>query len=383
MIKLVFFHSKLNLPPLGGGDVHTHEILSCLKKLGFKIYLFLLETEKRPILTRDNWGYEEVRLLKEHENKQKVFEALNQYIEKVDPQVIWVNYPSWGHLLDFSRHKRRLKILYNHHFESIRQQMASIYYNLWNSNVPKSLDSVHPKLYDLNLYKSYSFEAQSWEYEMYDQYDMVYAIEDLGAALIKEKCRKTKVYSFPVTLSPKDCEMEYQKVALYTMSPYSFHFQGYYFFIKCVLPLILKKEPFFRVRLTGIGSEYFLPSPHVICKRYVLNLKEEYQKARLLLCPSFSGTGQQVKIVEAMHYGLPVVSMENSYQFNPINSGKTGFIAKNAQEFANAVLALYQDRSFAKEIGQRAKQIIRQKYSHDLLVRQLNKIKMHLKKKVG
>lgn len=383
MTKLVFFHSKLNNPPLGGGDVHTHEILQCLKQLGFKIYLFLLETQKRPIILRDSWDYEEVHILTEHENKDKIYRCLNEYIEQVNPEAIWVNYPSWGHLLDFYRHRHRLKILYNHHFESVRIEQAKIYTALWNQHVPQALETVHPSLYDLNLFKDKDVQAKEWEYDIYDRYDIVFAIQDRGAKLIQKRCKKTNVYSFPVTLSFKNLSMEYQKLALYTMSPYSFHFQGYYFFVKRVLPLIVEKEPFFRVRLTGIGSEYFLPSKHVICRRYVQNLEEEYQKARLLICPSFSGTGQQVKIVEAMHYGLPVVSMYNPNQFNPIKHKKTGYIAKSAEEFARYVLTLYQDQKFASDMGHLAQRDMRENYPHDLLLKELEKIKLHLKQKLN
>lgn len=381
-MRLVFFHPTLNRPTFSGGDVHTHEILLCLKKLGFKIYLFVLETEEKPVVLRDNWGYEDLHILKE-QDRSKVRSCLSDYIKKVDAEAVWVNYPSWDPVLNHEEHKNCLRILYNHHFESVRKKMARLYHDAWNLNLPTSINAIHPSLYELDFYKNADLSPDPKEYAICDQYDLVFAIEDFGSLLLKEHCNKAKVVSFPVTLSDRECYPEYAPMALYTMSPYSFNFQGYYFFIKEILPLIREKSPLFRTRLVGLGSEFFLPTQNVICKKYVKNLEDEYKKSRLTLCPAFSGTGQQVKIIESMHYGVPVVCMENKRQYNPIEHQKTGFICKTPQEFAYYATKLYQDADFAKKIGLAAQKSARENYNHSLLLEALSTIFDARVKKLG
>ncbi len=160
------------------------------------------------------------------------------------------------------------------------------------------------------------------------------------------------------------------------MSPYTFAFQGYYFFVKRILPLILKKEPLFRVRLFGPGSDLFLPAPNIICKKYVHNIEAEYEQASMTLCPSFSGTGQQIKIIEAMHYGVAPVSMENPMQYNPTIHGETGFVAQTAEKFAEYTLRLYQNRELAQEMGQNAQQYARANFTNRLLKKRLEAIEL-------
>lgn len=53
-----------------------------------------------------------------------------------------------------------------------------------------------------------------------------------------------------------------------------------------------------------------------------------YQQAKFAICPLIGGTGQQVKIIEAMAHGLPVVALHNVSESSPIEHGVNGFIAK-------------------------------------------------------
>ncbi len=379
---MVYFHHKLNCPPLTGAELHSHEILKTMKDLGFKIYIFVLETEQRPVVMRDNWIYEEVFISKNITSKKRMKKKFSDYLDKVVPDYIFINYASWDFILDHKKYAASTRIIYNHHFESIRLKMTEAYLKKFKDHFPSSIDDVHPELYSQDFFINKNFTPDPEEYRIYNQYDFTLAIEDFGAPLIKQKCSKTTVISFPVTLSPRDCKPKYQKLALYTMSPYTFAFQGYYFFVKKILPLIVKKAPLFRTRVIGLGSDLFFPAPNMVCKNYVLDLKAEYQQASLSLSPAFSGTGQQIKIIESMHFAVPPVAMRNPMQFNPIEHAKTGFIADTAEEFAHYTLQLYLDRDLAQTMGKKAQEVAQSYYNHQLLknkLRSLLEIKKPLK----
>jgi len=40
----------------------------------------------------------------------------------------------------------------------------------------------------------------------------------------------------------------------------------------------------------------------------VANLVEFYQNVSIVICPMFSGTGVKIKVLEALSYGIPVVT---------------------------------------------------------------------------
>lgn len=379
MKKIVYFLPKINKPAMGGGDVHSFEILENLKILGYKLYLFILERDSYPIVQKNNWGFEETFFLRlpdgiNEVEVPRIKEAFSNFIDRIRPDYIWMNYASCDKFLDHERHNRIKKIIYNHHFESVRLKMSALYSLTWNAVAPKNFDEVTPILYDLDFYKDQDLEPDPKEYETYDRYDLTFVIEDFGADLIRKNCKKTQVFSFPVTLFPRECSAKFEKVALFTMSSYHFNYQGYYFFTKKVLPLILKKQPLFFVRLIGIGSDYFYPTSNVFCKKFVLDLQKEYERASLSICPSFAGTGQQVKIIEAMHYGIPSVCMEVPMQYNPIKHKETGYIAKSAEEFAEYTLELYNNPTHAREMGALAQKVAREKYNHNILITSLKKI---------
>lgn len=364
---MIYFHPFLNKPPLSGGDVHSHEMLKTLKKMGYKIYLFILESKNRPMITKEGWGYEDLVVYSHHAGKPYIRKVFTEYIDKVQPDYIYMNYLSTDFYVDHERFKHIKKIMYNHHFETTRRKMNSAFGDAWNKVAATCFEEVSEELYDLDFFKSKDTEPDPEEYEILDKYDLSLVIQDYGAKLIEENSKKTKVVSFPVTMSPRECNPTFQKVALYPLSSYTFAYQGYYFFTKRVLPLILKKQPLFLARLTGVGTSYFFPSKNILDKRFVSNIKKEYERASLCLCPCIAGTGQQVKIVEAMHFGIPCVSMDIPTQFNPIEHGKTGFIAKNAEEFARYTLLLFNDPKFAREMGAKAQKVAREKYTNILL----------------
>src|SRR5690606_38412236 len=59
-------------------------------------------------------------------------------------------------------------------------------------------------------------------------------------------------------------------------------------------------------RITSIIPDY----KNVIKIPFVEDLSEVYSQSKVAICPMLSGTGIKVKTVEALSYGLPVVSTE-------------------------------------------------------------------------
>ena len=108
-----------------------------------------------------------------------------------------------------------------------------------------------------------------------------------------------------------------------------------------------------------------------LAKVFVDNLHDLYKSSRFFICPVFGGTGQQVKIVEAMAHGLPVVALEYAAHHSPLKHGMNGLVAKNIEEFAEHVVRLWNDRSLCRKLGAEARQTIATEFSREKLIRGL------------
>lgn len=102
-----------------------------------------------------------------------------------------------------------------------------------------------------------------------------------------------------------------------------FNIQGLLFFVEKVLPLILAVIPGFKLRVVGDACRVLKPAPGVDLLGFVPDLKLIYVDSGYAICPLIGGTGMQVKIVEAMAHGIPVVALRNVAGSSRSNTGLT------------------------------------------------------------
>lgn len=75
-----------------------------------------------------------------------------------------------------------------------------------------------------------------------------------------------------------------------------------------------------------------------------------------------------IAIMEAMASGLPVITNKVGAVAEIIDNGKDGFIALNQNDYQNILLKLMNDFGLRKEIGQLAKQKIKNKFSWEVIL---------------
>ena len=87
--------------------------------------------------------------------------------------------------------------------------------------------------------------------------------------------------------------------------------------------------------------------------------------------PILGGTGQNVKVVEAMAHGLAVIGLRERAEVSPIRHGINGLVADRAEEFADHVLRLGQDRALRRRLGCAARDTITTEYGPHQLAESL------------
>ncbi len=100
-------------------------------------------------------------------------------------------------------------------------------------------------------------------------------------------------------------------VAGWLAGPDSANADGLLWFANQVLPLIRERIPWARLRVTGADppdNVLHLAGPSLSFVGHVPDLREIYGSARLVVVPQRYGSGVKIKTVEALQYGVPVLT---------------------------------------------------------------------------
>jgi len=142
-------------------------------------------------------------------------------------------------------------------------------------------------------------------------------------------------------------------------------------FVDEVLPIVSATIP--RVRPFLIGSNpssevLTLAGDQVVVTGFVLDeaLADHYRRARLAVAPLKYGAGMKGKVIEAMRFGLPMVTTQAGAQ--GLTAARS-FLAveDDAAAFAKAVITLLQDDPVWRERSEAAQRFVREHFSVDAL----------------
>jgi glycosyltransferase involved in cell wall biosynthesis len=234
--------------------------------------------------------------------------------------------------------------------------------------------AIAPEIIKEDFFDNLDIQPEQEEYDICDLYDYTIAISKKEGTLFTKHTRQTKNLYVPMTVDVPKIVNTYNEIPLFVISGNCFNLQGATYFIKQVLPLISESLPHFRLRVIGSGGNRLPAIPELDICGFVEDIAPLYAQGGFAICPLIGGTGQQVKIVEAMAHGLPVVALINVAETSPIEHGINGFIANNAKEFAEYTILLWNDRQLCKQMGESARQTMIEKFSSSCLRANLEEI---------
>lgn len=294
-------------------------------------------------------------------------------LDELDPDVVFVNYAYWDQLLDHAANRRRRRVIETHDLLSLHFLMRAAIARHFPMR-PVRPENVPDRLLDEHLFEDDRFAPSAREFAIYDQYDDCLAISRQEADLIARHTSHTRVRHVPMTQAVRPLANDYGGPALFAAGANPFNLQAYCYFVRKVLPLVRARRPAFALQVTGTCCRYLVPGDNVTLTGFVPSLEGVYASARFAVCPVFGGTGQQVKIVEAMSRGVPVVALRRPAEQSPIRHGANGLVADSAAEFAAHCLELWDDPGLCARLGQAARETIAAEHSPAQLVRSLGAI---------
>ena len=417
-MRIVLFTHHNPCPPRSGAQQRIFELLIALRELEIEVHLAgsavlshnLWTVESRAelqskglcksiyvfneprqawimnILSRTARRVKGAVFKQTHEHTRRVLDCTTpplrrwfaDVVRKTQPESVLIHYVWFSPLI--SNHKSRFSgvrtILESQDLVTLNLAMNAMLDPFIRTGPVFQPYSVPEEALDLRFYERREATAHPLEFEAIDRFDVTLAISEEEAAAMRERTRHTEVFAVSTPMAPRELHTGHGELALFPMGPHPFNLQGYAWFLRKVLPLILKKCPDFQLGVSGLlywdlTLEYH---PQVRLLGFVANQSELWSMGRMLLNPNFGGTGQPIKTIEAMAAGLPPIILRRFAGTAPIEHGISGFIADDEKEFASYCIELWRDRALCSKMGRHAVDAVRTACSREKFANELGNV---------
>ena len=233
-----------------------------------------------------------------------------------------------------------------------------------------------------------------YEGELLRTVDHVLAVTDLDRACLEEAMQSLKAkrdgYAAPITVVPiavdtRQLQPVQRKpgskniVTLGTLH-YPPNADGIRWFLNQVFPLIIQAVP--DAKLTIIGKnppQDFLDlaahDPEVIkVTGYVPELTPYLEESALMVVPVRAGGGMRVRILEALAYGMPVVTTTIGLEGIDATPEKDVLVADTPTDFANRVIELLGNVSLQEKLSANGRQVAETKYDWQVVLSAMRQV---------
>jgi hypothetical protein len=289
--------------------------------------------------------------------------AFRNVLDETDPHILFMHYALWDGLVDHGRERHRLRIMDTHDLTTVAMRLRAV------------LEKVLPSTFDPGAIPHEVLQENFFDHvgdmddliqsecDVYDRYDVTLAVSPKEAQVISRGTRNTSVVTIRLSQPVKDLSNTYSGYPLFAAAANPFNVHGYYYLCRRVLPLLKTRRQSFSLNITGSVCNVIRPVESVQLHGVVQDLDSFYAAAPFLVNPVYGGTGQQVKIVDAMAHGVPVIALDRAAEGSPLRHGVNGLVACNAAEFAEHISTLWNDRQLCKRMGAAARETVEASYS--------------------
>lgn len=146
--------------------------------------------------------------------------------------------------------------------------------------------------------------------------------------------------SFPLNFNEESAASKYDVIYVASKNPHNI--AGITWFLKEVLPYLKDLEIHIIGKICSEIGEY----KNVIKHGMVDDLDDFYKNSKIAICPMLSGTGIKIKVIEALSYGIPVVTNRRGVD-GLVNKKENGCVVTDDPKiFAEEIMHLKKDENF-------------------------------------
>ncbi len=392
-MNIAYITQTLPFPLDIGGNIIAYSTLTALKRLGHNITIFSFVNEKKKLQYEKNLMAKGFKIgktivnpfliqsnnqdllnkfisycLKQFSLKpytiskfynKELATAINDHLKKRKIDCLWINCLSMSQYLP--KTYKGLKIL----------ELIDIESEFYKRMFLKD-SFLHWRIYAFfEWIKFYIFEKIQ-----FNKFDKIFTVSKYDKSLIQNRVKTNVLVLSPVIKIRKitkirDTEKNLLFVGNLCWYPNK---DGIYWFLKKVYPDSKKKFPDLKLNIVGkMPRRNIFPVPDgVYFHGYKENIKSFFRNANIFIVPIRYGSGIRIKILEAMSWGLPVVSTYEGAEGLEVKNEREIILGENEEDFENKIFLLLRDRNLQIELIKNACLFLKEKYSYKNLNKILN-----------
>lgn len=147
-----------------------------------------------------------------------------------------------------------------------------------------------------------------------------------------------------------------------------------FYFIREILPLILRERPKTVFTVVGMGAPaelYRLAGPNVVITGEVEDVRPYVQRSSAFVVPLRMGSGTRLKVLEGLAMGKAMVSTSLGCEGISVCHGEHLLIADEPAVYARAVLQLLEHPDLRSRLGSAGRELVEHSYSWEAIVQDL------------
>ncbi|MEG3437413.1 glycosyltransferase [Pannus brasiliensis CCIBt3594] len=263
-----------------------------------------------------------------------------------------------------------------------RPELCDQYMDLirFQKAVPIIYDTIDLHFLRLKRQKDYldpSYQNTTWSWETYQKLEVNYAKKASATVVVTEDERQTllslgveNVRVIPNVHAPHTATENVpfeERSGLVFIGSYNHppNIDAVKWLCTEIMPILWRSRPEITVTLLGSNLKEevaSLASDRVIVTGYVENPEPYFAKARVFVAPLRFGAGMKGKIGQSMSLGLPAVTTKIGAEGMGLIDRQDVLIADTAEDFAAAILELYDNRELWEKISRNSLESI-ERYS--------------------
>lgn len=395
-MKVLMLTPYLPYPLLTGGQTRSYNLIKRLSSLGHQITLFsLVKSEKEKQYVSELEKYcKEVRVFNRPE-KPWTFTNILRTAFSVYPFLVIRNWARG----EKAAIEEKLK---TEQFDLIHAETFYVMPHLPETNIPILLveQTIEYLVYkhfvdefSLFFLKPFLYsdveKLKFWEKKFWEKATVVAAMSDED-----EKTMKHQLPGLDSEIVPNGVDTDYfsKKVGKRFKEPVVLYLGNFTWLqnreavkilINKVWPLISKSIPNAKLWIIGKDAKNFFRHLEAANVRVdeVVDVREVYQQAWVLVAPIYGGGGTRYKNFEAFASGLPVVTTSIGIGGIDAKDGQQVILKDNPSDLAEAATRIIKNPQLAKKIAQNARRLVEEKNNWDQIAKNLSQIYKDLAKK--
>lgn len=229
-----------------------------------------------------------------------------------------------------------------------------------------------------DVWKMRHYEENAWK-----RADLNLAVSEIDAERIKEVTGKE------CSVIPNGVDLEffrYRQKSLSRKAPlllfvgdfkYFANQDAAKFLVKSIWPEIKTKTPAAKLWLVGRNPNQFVKN--IVTKDIILNerikdIRQAYSRADVLVAPMRLASGTNIKILEAMASGLPVVTTSAGIEGIRAVKEKEVVVRDSPQEFAEEIASLLKNKKQSQQLGRAGRALVKKRYGWSKISEKLEEV---------